>query len=103
MQEHRSADARRIVAAVATAASGLDLAALDIALAWSRSRTGTAASLLGPRTVGQLRSALANVDLVLPEEIVRALDDVSAIRRQYPDPAGIAFTSADADAVQEHS
>lgn len=103
VQEHLSADARRVVEAVATAASGLDLAPIDIALAWSRSRLGTAASLLGPRTVGQLRSALANVDLVLPEEIVRALDDVSAIRRQYPDPAGIAFTAADADAAHENS
>ena len=87
VQEHLNADARRVVEAVATAASGLDLAPIDIALAWSRARTGTTASLLGPRTVGQLRAALANVDLELPEEILSALDDVSAIKRQYPDPA----------------
>lgn len=89
VQEHLSPDARRVVEAVATAASGLDLASIDVALAWSRQRLGTMASLLGPRTVGQLRSALANVDLVLPEEITNALDDVSAIRRQYPDPTGL--------------
>jgi len=89
VQEHLSAEARRVVEAVATAASGLDLAPIDIALAWSRHRSGTLGSLLGPRSVGQLRSALANVDLELPEEITNALDDVSAIRRQYPDPAGL--------------
>lgn len=101
VQEHLSPDARRVVEAVATAASGLDLAPIDVALAWSRSRAFTAASLLGPRTVGQLRAALANVDLVLPTEIVQALDDVSAVRRQYPDPAGIAFAAADAERVHQ--
>jgi hypothetical protein len=29
---------------------------------------------------------LANVDLELPDEIAQALNDVSAIERQYPDP-----------------
>lgn len=87
MQEHLTADARRVVEAVATAASGLGLAPIDIALAWARRRRGTVAPLLGPRTVGQLRAALANVDLDLPDEIVQALDDVSGIDRLYPDPA----------------
>lgn len=91
MQEHLSPDARRVVEAVATAASGLGLAPLDVALAWSRSRLGTVAPVLGPRTVGQLRAALANVDLVLPMEIMQALDEVSAIERQYPDPTGSTF------------
>jgi len=86
VQAHLGADARRVVEAVATAASGLGLAPIDIALAWSRGAEGTVAPLLGPRSVGQLRAALANVDLVLPEEIVQALNDVSAIERQYPDP-----------------
>ncbi|MHB0928373.1 MAG: aldo/keto reductase [Candidatus Nanopelagicales bacterium] len=86
LHEHLSADARRVVEAVAMAASGLGLAPIDVALAWSRARTGTVAALLGPRTVGQLRAALANVDLVLPQEIAVALDEVSALLWQYPDP-----------------
>lgn len=87
VQTHLSAEARRTVEAVATAASGLGLAPIDVALAWLRGRAGACASVLGPRTVGQLRSALANVDLVLPDEITQALDDVSAIGRTYPDPS----------------
>lgn len=87
VQTHLSAEGRRTVEAVATAASGLGLAPIDVALAWSRRREGTVASLLGPRTVGQLRAALANVDLHLPDEIMQALDDVSAVERRYPDPA----------------
>lgn len=86
VQSHLSASGRRIVEAVATAASGLGLAPLDIALAWMRARDGVVSSVLGPRTVGQLRAALANVDLLLPPEIVQALDDVSAPDRSYPDP-----------------
>ena len=87
VQTYLDADARRVVEAVATAASGLGLAPIDIALAWSRGRTGATASLLGQRSVAQLRAALANVDLVLPAEIMQALDEVSAPVRQYPDPA----------------
>jgi aryl-alcohol dehydrogenase-like predicted oxidoreductase len=86
VQSHLTAEARRTVEAVATAASGLGLAPIDVALAWIRQRSGTAAALLGPRTVGQLRAALAHADLVLPDEIVQALDDVSAFDRMYPDP-----------------
>ena len=86
VQSHLSADARRTVEAVATAASGLGLAPIDVALAWIRQRHGTAAALLGPRTVGQMRAALANADLELPAEIMQALDDVSTFDRMYPDP-----------------
>ena len=95
VQEHLDGRARRVVEAVATAASGLGLAPIDVALAWSRGRRGTVAPLLGPRTVGQLRVALANVDLDLPEEIMQALDDVSAIERQYPDPAPVDLRRTD--------
>ncbi len=87
VQEHLSSESRRVVEAVVTAASGLGLAAIDVSLAWMRGRLGTTGSLLGPRTVGQLRAAIANVDLELPEEITMALDDVSEPVRHYPDPA----------------
>lgn len=80
VQTHLTSNARRTVEAVATAASGLGLAPIDIALAWVRGR-GTVGSLLGARSVGQLRAALGNADLVLPDELAQALDDVSAAGR----------------------
>lgn len=86
VQTHLSAEGRRVVEAVATAASGLGLAPVDVALAWLRNRSGVATSILGPRSVGQLRAAVSNLDLALPLEITQALDDVSAIVRSYPDP-----------------
>lgn len=85
VQTHLDARGRRIVEAVATAASGLGLAPIDIALAWMRGREGVTASLLGPRTVAQLRHALANVDLDLPTELGAALDEVSAPVIEYPE------------------
>ena len=47
-----------IVEAVATAAGGLGVSPLEVALAWVRDRPGVAAPILGARTVGQLLGAL---------------------------------------------
>lgn len=73
-----------VVEAVATAAAGLDVPPLAVALAWVLGREQVAAAILGPRTVDQLRTALA-VDLELPAEIVAALDEVSAPAVGYPE------------------
>lgn len=68
----------RVAEAVAMAARGLGVSATETALAWVRDRPAVAAAIVGVRTDAQLRAALASVDLVLPEEIVEALEDVSA-------------------------
>jgi aryl-alcohol dehydrogenase-like predicted oxidoreductase len=78
-------DARRIVDAVCTAAEGLGVAPLEVALAWVRDRPGVVAPVIGARTAAQLRGALTVEELALPEEIVSALDEVSAPVRSYPD------------------
>ena len=70
--------ARGVVEAVATAADGLGIAPLEVALAWARDRPGVASTLVGARTAAQLRGVLAADEVTLPEEIVRALDEVSA-------------------------
>ncbi|MBT2447141.1 aldo/keto reductase [Streptomyces sp. ISL-43] len=77
--------ASRIVDAVATAAHGLAVTPLQVALAWVRDRPGVAAPILGARTSAQLGAALSVETLSLPEEIRRALDDVSAPVHRYPD------------------
>jgi aryl-alcohol dehydrogenase-like predicted oxidoreductase len=69
---------RAVVDAVVTAAEGLGVAPLEIALAWVRDRPGVAAAIVGARTAAQLRGSLAAEDVVLPLEIRAALDDVSA-------------------------
>jgi aryl-alcohol dehydrogenase-like predicted oxidoreductase len=75
----------RIVDAVATAAQGLAVTSLQVALAWIRDRPGVVAPIVGARTSAQLAAALSVEALSLPGEICRALDDVSAPVHRYPD------------------
>ncbi|WP_338485716.1 aldo/keto reductase [Streptomyces sp. SCSIO 75703] len=77
--------AGHIVDAVATAADGLAVTPLQVALAWVRDRPGVVAPILGARTARQLTAALSVETLSLPDEIRRALDDVSAPVHRYPD------------------
>ncbi|CAM5588099.1 aldo/keto reductase [Streptomyces abikoensis] len=77
--------ASRVVDAVATAADGLATTALKVALAWVRDRPGVVAPIVGARTAQQLRTTLSVESLTLPDEICRALDDVSAPVHRYPD------------------
>lgn len=67
----------RIVESVVTAAEGLGTTPLAVALSWVRDRPGVAAPIVGARTAAQLGQALASEALTLPDEIRRALDDVS--------------------------
>jgi len=76
---------RRIVDAVATAADGLDATPAEVALAWVRDRPGVVAPIIGARTNNQLLAALASDELELPDEITRALDEVSAPAMGYPE------------------
>lgn len=66
-----------IVEAVARAADGLGWTPLEVALVWVRDQPGVTAPIVGARTAAQLRGALGTDGLVLPAEIVEALDDVS--------------------------
>jgi aryl-alcohol dehydrogenase-like predicted oxidoreductase len=77
----------RIVEAVAIAADGLGVSPLAVSLAWVRDRPGVVAPVVGARTVGQLLGSLQVEDLVLPDEIVKALDE-SAPELGYPERNG---------------
>ncbi|MGD3107383.1 aldo/keto reductase [Streptomyces sp. YGL11-2] len=77
--------ASRVVEAVSTAADGLAVTPLQVALSWLRDRPGVTAPILGARTAPQLRASLSVEALSLPDEIRRALDDVSAPVHHYPD------------------
>jgi aryl-alcohol dehydrogenase-like predicted oxidoreductase len=73
---------------VVTAAGGLGVAPLPVALAWVRHRPDVVAPILGARTVGQRLGALAVEQTTVPAEIVWALDEVSAIPVGYPERDG---------------
>jgi aryl-alcohol dehydrogenase-like predicted oxidoreductase len=86
VEPYLDAHSRGIVDAVATAADGLAVTSLQVALAWVRDRPGVVAPIVGARNAAQLEAALSVEALSLPEEICSALDDVSAPLHRYPDP-----------------
>jgi aryl-alcohol dehydrogenase-like predicted oxidoreductase len=69
---------RRIVESVTTAAEGLGVSPLAVALSWVRDQPGVSAAVVGARTAAQLAGILEAERLTLPREIRQALDDVSA-------------------------
>ncbi|MFT4217780.1 MAG: aldo/keto reductase [Micropruina sp.] len=77
IEPYLEARPRSVVAAVATAAAGLELSCAQVALLWTRDAPGVSAPLIGPRTVEQLDHLLETEQMKLPAEIVAALDDVS--------------------------
>ena len=77
--------ATRIVGSVMTAADGLGVSPLAVALAWVRDRPGVVAPIVGARTAAQLKGSLDADEVTLPDEIRDALDDVSAPKSGYPE------------------
>jgi aryl-alcohol dehydrogenase-like predicted oxidoreductase len=75
---------RAIVEAVSTAADGLGVSPIGVALSWVADRPGVTAAIAGARTMGQLDAILTAQDVLLPPEISAALDDVSAVAQARP-------------------
>jgi aryl-alcohol dehydrogenase-like predicted oxidoreductase len=68
----------QIVESVSTAAEGLGVAPLTVALSWVRDRPGVTSAIVGARTAPQLAAILESESIRLPTEIRDALDDVSS-------------------------
>ena len=85
VEHHRTDRATRIVQAVATAADGLGVSPLEVAVAWVRDRPGVVAPVVGARNATQLAGSLAAEEVELAPAIRAALDDVSAIELGYPE------------------
>ncbi|MFB4318581.1 aldo/keto reductase [Actinomadura sp. 21ATH] len=84
VQPYLDEECARIVESVVTAAEGLGVTPLSVALAWVRDRPGVAAPIVGARTAAQLEQALLTEGLTLPMEIRAALDDVSDMAPASP-------------------
>ncbi len=67
-----------VVEGLAIAAKGLGVSPAEVALAWVRDRPGVVSPVVGARTTAQLRASLASEALELPQELIAALDEVSA-------------------------
>jgi aryl-alcohol dehydrogenase-like predicted oxidoreductase len=78
VEPYLSGRSARITEALATAARGLDIPALELALGWALDQPGIATAVVGPRTPAQLHQILAAAPKRIPAEIASALDDISA-------------------------
>ena len=78
VRPYLSTDRAHIVEAVAKAADGLEVTMSHVALAWLLNQPVVASALIGARTTAQLSESLATEDVEVPDEIIRALDDVSS-------------------------
>jgi aryl-alcohol dehydrogenase-like predicted oxidoreductase len=78
VQPYLGLDRAHIVEAVAKAADGLEVTMSHVALAWLLQQPAVASALIGARTTAQLSESLATEDVEIPEEIIRALDEVSS-------------------------
>jgi aryl-alcohol dehydrogenase-like predicted oxidoreductase len=78
VRPYLSTDRAHIVEAVAKAADGLEVTMSHVALAWLLKQPVVASALIGARTTAQLSESLATEEVEIPDEIIRALDDVSS-------------------------
>lgn len=74
-----------IVDAVATAAEGLGVTALEVALGWVLAQEHVASAIVGARTAAQLTASLAAAEMELPHAIVQALSEVTEPQVGYPE------------------
>jgi len=77
IEPHLNDKSRRIVEAVCVAAQGLGYAPLEVALAWVRDFPGVTSAVVGARTGAQLRGILTSEEIVLPDLVRTALDEIS--------------------------
>jgi aryl-alcohol dehydrogenase-like predicted oxidoreductase len=84
VQPYLDEECSRIVESVVTAAEGLGVSPLSVALSWVRDRPGVVAPIVGARSASQLSGALESEDLTLPASIRAALDDVSDMTVSHP-------------------
>lgn len=74
-----------VVDAVVTAAEGLGVAPLQVALAWVLAQEHIASAVVGARTALQFGQSLAAVDVVLAPAIIDALTSVTEPAASYPE------------------
>jgi aryl-alcohol dehydrogenase-like predicted oxidoreductase len=73
-----------VIEAVASVAAELDVSSAHVALAWVRSRPAVTSTLIGARTIDQLRPNLASLEITLTPQQLAALDEPSTPMLDFP-------------------
>jgi len=75
-----------VIEAVARVVAELGVGSAAVALAWVRSRPAITSTLIGARTIEQLRSNLASLEITLAAEQLAALEEPSTPSLDFPAP-----------------
>jgi aryl-alcohol dehydrogenase-like predicted oxidoreductase len=75
-----------VIEAVARVAAELGVGSAQVALAWVRGRPAVTSTLIGARTIEQLRSNIASLQITLAPEQLAALEEPSAPSLDFPAP-----------------
>jgi aryl-alcohol dehydrogenase-like predicted oxidoreductase len=73
-----------VIEVVARVAAELGVGSAEVALAWVRSRPAVTSTLIGARTIEQLRSNLASLEITLAPEQLIALNEPSTPSLDFP-------------------
>ncbi|MCU1430735.1 MAG: aryl-alcohol dehydrogenase [Actinomycetia bacterium] len=73
-----------VIDAVARVAAEIGVGAAEVALAWVRSQPAVTSTLIGARTVEQLRANLASLEITLTPDQLAALDEPSTPSLDFP-------------------
>ncbi|MCU1287598.1 MAG: aldo/keto reductase, partial [Acidobacteriales bacterium] len=73
-----------VIEAVARVAAEAGAGSAEVALAWVRSRHAVASTIIGARTIEQLRANLASLEVTLTPEQLAALDGPSTPSLDFP-------------------
>jgi aryl-alcohol dehydrogenase-like predicted oxidoreductase len=74
----------KVIEAVARVAADLGVGSAEVALAWVRSRPAVTSTLIGARTIEQLRGNLASLEITLTPEQLAVLDEPSTPSLDFP-------------------
>lgn len=74
----------RIVDAIRSVAAEVKASPAQVALAWLLKQPAVTSVIIGVRTVEQLRDNIAALDHILPDSLMRQLDEASAFEVGYP-------------------
>jgi diketogulonate reductase-like aldo/keto reductase len=73
-----------VIDAVAQVAAEMGASSAEVALAWVRNRPAVTSTVIGARTLEQLRANLASLQITLTPEQLTALDETSTPALDFP-------------------
>jgi len=73
-----------IIDVIAEIGKQYNVSAAQIALAWVRLQKGITSTIIGAKTVDQLKDNIKSVDIQLSADELKRIDEVSALPKEYP-------------------